>query len=82
MSPIHTKDCNMELGAPRGWDGVRQGECQPLPVRRILQEDDIYTFTSYWMPTDEERVILASGGAISLTVYSSAHPPVAMGVAK
>lgn len=51
----------------------RSGKFQDLPVHfnRINGH-----MMSIWYPSDEDREIIAKGGAIALFVYGGQHPPV------
>jgi hypothetical protein len=46
------------LGAPKGWDTERDGNCRSLPIRVI---DGCYQ--SAWEPTPEELLMLNAGGS-------------------
>lgn len=76
MIPGRIEGANVTLGAPEGYTG----KCSPL---HILAEDapngSLY-LSSVWFPTPEELAALAAGAPVRLTMHSSRHPPVKLGV--
>ncbi len=77
MSPVPFPEQTSVLGAPPDWDAKKHGPCDGLPVHFA---DGIYT--SCWRATWRERLALLFGARLWLTVVSSGHPPVALGVKK
>jgi hypothetical protein len=73
MKPIRTDATTALLGAPRGWDEPRHGECQVLPV---VEADGV--FYSYWRPTWRERLRVLFGRPVRLCVVANGMPPVAV----
>lgn len=69
---------NKVLGAPVGWD-QKELPCGALPVTLAMVEEH-EVMVSFWRPTDEEILQLARGGLITLWVYGTVHPVVAMAV--
>jgi hypothetical protein len=49
-----------------------------LPIFRNVEEN---TVTSLWIPTDEERAIIANGGAVLFMCMGRTHPPIWLGAA-
>lgn len=73
MTPGEIKGANTALGAPKNWDAETQGECAVLKVRTgagIME--------SAWYPSDEEKVAIAAGRPVILTVWGATHPPVSL----
>lgn len=68
--------CNLVLTAPAGWDDSTSGKCSDLPV--IRTQDG--RFVSQWSPSPEERVSLAIGASLLLSIFGQSHPPVAISV--
>ena len=77
LQPIENEHTNTMLGAPRDWDEARDGKCIGLPVHRDKERGDWH---SYWRPSPADLALLASGMPIRLTVFGTAHPPVAIAV--
>ena len=77
MKAIKFDRATGSLTAPKNWDEDKYGPCDPLPYMRDEEQN---TITSVWMPSDEDRVILQSGGGIALTAFGTSHPPVMMQV--
>lgn len=71
MQHIATKETTHTLGAPADWDVERLGTCVPLPVAVI--DGNLHSF---WLPSEEERAMIASGAPIRLVVAGLAHPAV------
>lgn len=77
MKPHQHPTNNFVLGAP---PGATVDQCRALSATLVLYDDDTSGFLSYWMPSDEERRLIAEGKPIRLSVLSRQHPPVALGV--
>lgn len=76
MNPTNFEGANSVLKSPEGWPEDEHGECLDLPVFT-----DGTRCVSVWVPTDEERKVLAEGGVVAVTVFSGAsQPPIAVGV--
>lgn len=75
MKPGPIQFATRALGAPEGWDRAKHGDCDVLEIR-----DRNGTMESAWFPTDEEKAAIAAGRPVILTVWGSAHPPVAVNV--
>ena len=70
MNPINTSDCNFTYTAPAGAeDQVGNLPCERSPGRT----------RSWWKPSEEERLAIASGGLIEFTAYMDGHPVVSLG---
>jgi hypothetical protein len=63
------------LGAPKGWDPDKDGECRHLAVRVV--EDNVWQ--SAWEPTPAELALLNAGGSVVLSIVGG-QPPVALSV--
>lgn len=74
LQPIYTEHTNMNLGAPRNWDG-KNGTCISLPVYH-----DDGAFHSWWKLTWRERLKIMLGSPVRLTVLGEVHPPVALNI--
>ncbi|MEQ8308026.1 MAG: hypothetical protein RIA09_15830 [Hoeflea sp.] len=74
MRPTNFREANDVLKAPEG----QEDYVVDLPVFRNAH---VGTVSSLWMPTDEERKIIAEGGGVVLTAWGKTHPPVAIGAA-
>lgn len=57
------------MGAPPGQEGRIYG----LPVQRVND-----AWVSVWKLSDEERAMIAAGGAVELQILSEVHPPVSL----
>lgn len=75
MQPSHFRQANLVLKAPPG----EEENVVDLPVFANRDEN---TVTSLWLPTDEEREIIAQGGGIAVTIWGLTHPPVMVGAAR
>lgn len=74
MRPTYFREANDVLKAPEG----QEDYVVDLPIFRNAQAQ---TVTSLWMPSDEEREIIANGGGVVFTAWGQTHPPVAIGAA-
>lgn len=75
MIPSNFRQANLVLKAPPG----EEENVVDLPV--FLNRDE-GTVSSLWMPTDEEREIIAKGGGVMVTIWGHTHPPVMVGAAE
>jgi hypothetical protein len=75
MRPTQFREANDVLKAPEGHEDY----VDDLPIFRNAQAN---TVTSLWMPSDEEREIIAKGGGVVFTSWGQTHPPVAIGAAE
>lgn len=75
LNPVKQPHTNVIFGAPADWD-ESQGECVGLPVTRA--EDGV--LHSFWQPSETDIANILAGMPIRLSVFSSAHPPVAINV--
>lgn len=67
------------LNAPPGWNDHEPIKCGMLPIREVKLEG-MPAMQSFWKPELDERVMLANGAHVCLTVYGTGHPPVWVGV--
>jgi len=78
MKPVLFEGHDVVLGAPKGWDAEKEGECVGLPIMR-----EGGACISCWELTDEERKAIANGGHLWLSVFSGeTQPPVMMAVGR
>ena len=66
MDPVRKTSSNLTLTAP---------DCVDLPARH---EDG--AITTHWVPSDDERRLLARGAQVRLTILGDRHPPVRLDV--
>jgi len=77
MIPGKINDATRSLGPP---PGVNDDECERLWIKDF--DDGRFTgMQSAWIPTPEELIALNSGRPIILTVFSTVHPMISLGVA-
>lgn len=62
------------LGAPKGWEPEKDGDCHHLAVRI---EGNV--FLSAWEPTPDELAALNAGGSVILSIVGG-QPPVMLSV--
>lgn len=74
MIPKRISGANRYMGAPKGWEPEKDGNCIHLAVR---VEDNIYQ--SAWEPSPDELAMLNAGGSIVLSVVGG-QPPVMLSV--
>lgn len=67
------------LGAPANWKEEDHGRCDYLPIRDE-QTPQGPVMTSAWEPTPDELALILKGAPVMLTVWGTAHPPVALHV--
>lgn len=67
------------LKPPVNWDEQKDGVCMDLPFQEITTSTGQAAMASYWLPDAEERVNIADGAAIQLTVFGHVHPVVSLG---
>jgi hypothetical protein len=70
MIPKRIAGTTHYLGAPKGWEPERDGDCSHLAVRQVG-----VCFESAWEPTPGELATLAAGGSIVLSCFGG-QPPV------
>ena len=78
MEPGDIKNANRVLGPPKD---LTENEVMSLPVLVEYQHDCEprgIVMRSAWIPTDEERKMIAEGGCVILSVFGTGHPPVAL----
>lgn len=77
MNPGRINQATRDLGPP---PGVNENECDRLWIKDI--DDGRFTaMQSAWIPTAEEIDALMQGKPIILTVFSTVHPMISLGVA-
>lgn len=75
MIPKRISGATLYMGAPKGWQPEKDGNCVHLAVRVV--EGNI--FQSAWEPTPEELAMLNAGGSMVLSVVGG-QPPVMLSV--
>lgn len=78
MIPGRIADATHYLGAPKGWEPERHGDCAHLPVRAEPINDGVPSLQSVWEPTPGELALLNQGGMVRLVIIGTSHPPVAL----
>lgn len=76
MKPVLFEGHDIVLGAPKGWNLAKDGPCDGLPIMR-----DRGRCISQWDFTEDERVAIAGGARLYLTVLGD-QPPVIMQVGR
>lgn len=74
MIPLRIAGATHYLGAPKGWEPEKDGNCRHLAVR---VDDNVWQ--SAWEPTPQELELLVAGGSIVLSVVGG-QPPVMLTV--
>lgn len=74
MKPIHFEGQQAVLGAPSDWNAAEHGPCDGLPIVRVGE-----LVVSYWKPTWRERMQIAFGGKVQMTVVGG-QPPIDLSV--
>lgn len=76
MIPLRISGATRYLGAPKGWEPERNGNCSHLAVREV-QSSGLLVCESAWEPTPNELAALNAGGRVVLRVVGG-QPPVAL----
>lgn len=76
MKAISHPRANLRLRAKEG----EEDRVHDLDVRMTAYADGTVEVESIWLPSDEDRLLIARGGAISLKVLGGAHPPVKISI--
>lgn len=77
MNRIQHPSNNAVLGAP---PGTPIDECSALPITRVRYADGTDAVVSYWEPTHQELLLMATGAPIRLIVLGTTHAPLKLGV--
>lgn len=80
MIPRRIHGATRYLGAPRGWEPDKDGDCSHLAILDV-ESDYGPRMISAWEPTPAELEALQSGAPVYLQIVGRAHPPVMMWVA-
>lgn len=80
MKPINFQGATHGMKKPEDWDEEADGPCDTLPVMVQELPSGHTTFTSVWVPSDEERLKLVAGSALMLSIVGSVQPVVALAV--
>ena len=75
MIPMRIANATHHMGAPKGWEPEKDGNCCHLAVRVV--DGNIYQ--SAWEPTPAELAALNAGGSIVLSIVGG-QPPVMLSV--
>jgi hypothetical protein len=80
MKPIKTRHTNRILGAPDGWNVLKNSPCIGLPVAQTKTGpgDSELQYQSIWETSWRERLLILLGSPITLGINSSFHPPVSL----
>jgi len=70
MKPVRFEGHDVVLGAPKGWDVEKEGECGGLPIMR-----EGGACISCWKLDDKERAAIAAGAHVYLAVISGETQP-------
>lgn len=82
MDAVNFVGADLILGQPKDWDTAKQGvHIDAIRAKRITVGNTPAIMT-LWLPTEEERALLADGHAVVLMVLGSQFPPVSLAVAK
>lgn len=81
MIPKRIEGATRYLGAPKGWDPAKSGECSHLAILDAELKDGTRVMISAWEPTPAEIERMAAGKPLYLQIVGGAHPPVALWVA-
>lgn len=65
---------NAVLGAPKG-----VSDCGALPITRVQFIDGTDAVASYWMPSDQERALIAAGHPVRIVALGVTQPPMMVG---
>jgi hypothetical protein len=76
MNPAKIDGANVEYHRPAD---MTDEECSSLHVR-LERVNWQTTLKSAWIPTDAERVKIALGQPVILTIYGAGHPAVSLHV--
>lgn len=76
MRAIQHSSNNHVLGAPAGWDQFTIA-CAPIPLTRS-EEAGIPLVSTFWTFTPEERIAIAHGANIQVTVPGHSVQPMRM----
>lgn len=77
MKPLPRDLPKLRIGPP---EGVGEDECQALEVQ-IVESQFGRAFESIWDFEPEERIAIAAGAPLILTITAPAHPVVHLGIA-
>lgn len=75
MHPTQHPSNNDVLRPP---PGMTNDECRSIAITRF--DNHMPGVWSYWMPTDEERRLIADGRPVRVCVLGTVVPPLALGV--
>lgn len=78
MEPQSIAEKTRSLGQPVNWR-PEDGECATLDVVDITLQG-VNVMLSQWLPSEEERQLIAKGAKVNLLVWGTGHPPVSVSV--
>lgn len=69
------------LGKPANWDQSHPDtQCEALSILDVAPCDGGPAMVSAWFPSPEEISLLQAGQPVYLSIFGTAHPPVALWV--
>jgi hypothetical protein len=75
--PRRIEGATRYLGAPRGWEPDKDGDCSHLAILDVPSDSGgSPAMISAWEPTPKELEALNAGAPVYLQIIGSAHPPV------
>lgn len=75
MIPKRIAGATRYLGAPKGWEPDKDGDCSHLAILDV-ETNGTPVMVSAWEPTPAELAALNNGAPVYLQVRGSSHPPV------
>lgn len=76
MIPRRIAGATRYLGAPKGWEPDKDGDCSHLAILDIADGRGPPVMLSAWEPTPAEIETIQNGASVYLQVAGTAHPPV------
>jgi hypothetical protein len=82
MIPKRIAGATRYLGAPRGWEPDKDGDCSHLAILDVPSDNGgSSVMISAWEPTPAELLAMQNGAPVYLQIVGTAHPPVMVWVA-
>lgn len=76
MIPTRHPEATRWLGAPKGWQPDKDGDCAHLAICDRREPDATPHMESWWEPSPADLALLNAGGRVRLNVVGTGHPPV------
>lgn len=81
MRPVEFSGQTHHFGPPRGFnESADKVQCGGLPIRASRDADGGVLLQSMWKPSPAELAALAAGACVCVSVWGTAHPPIAIEV--